>query len=70
MPSSQLYMGNIPAGMEEGAVIEWLRTLGLPVPYKVLVRQSTGSFQQQRFGIASWFSAADAETLIGKVVLA
>jgi hypothetical protein len=53
MPSHQLFLGNIPDDMKEAEAIQFIADQGLPPPFKIVIRSSTGQSTRQ-YGIASW----------------
>ena len=56
----QVWVGNVPLSLSEGALILYFEELGLPVPWKAVVRVGKGGNRQTAFSILTFDTVEDS----------
>ena len=64
----ELWLGNVPLSLSEGMIAMHFCNIGLPVPYKCVVRVSQGN-GQSKWAIATWQTEDEATTVMTQIGL-
>ena len=60
----ELWLGNVQIGMTEGLVTTHFNDIGLPHPYKVVLRTAPNGYS--RYAIATWQTVDDATAVMSQ----